>query len=71
MATQKRKGCPFCKKKITAIDYKDPALLVRYFAMWSKMKPAKSTGACAKHQRRLSQAIKRARYLALVPYTTR
>lgn len=66
----RRKVCYFCRKKIEEIDYRNAELLHRYLGIWSKIKPAKDTGACAKHQRRLTQAIKRARFLALLPYTT-
>jgi len=71
MAKMKRKTCPFCKKKVEWIDYKDSALLKRYLGMWSKIRPARDTGVCARHQRRLADAIKRARFLALLPYTSR
>lgn len=66
-----KKQCYFCKKKIDVIDYKDSGLLSRYLTNWAKMKGAHDTGTCAKHQRRLSEAIKRARYLALLPYVRR
>ncbi len=65
-----KKQCYFTKKNI-APDYKDTALLQRYLTPWSKIKEARETGTCAKHQRGLTQAIKRARFLALLPYTTR
>lgn len=68
---QRHKECPFCRKKLIDIDYKDGAALARYTTSWAKIKPSKDTGACAKHQRGLSDAIKRARFLALLPYTTR
>ena len=67
----RKKVCFFCRKKIEDIDYKDPNSLRRYLGIWSKIKPAKDTGTCSKHQRRLTHAIKRARYLALIPYSTR
>ncbi len=70
MALRKQKGCMFCKKKVTTVDYKDGALLVRQLGMWNKMKAGKSLGTCAKHQRRLAEAIKRARYLAILPYSS-
>lgn len=68
---QHKKDCPFCRRKLIDVDYKDPAVLSRYISSWAKIKPTKDTGACAKHQRRLAEAIKRARFLALLPYTTR
>jgi len=63
-----RKQCYFCRKKIDQIDFKESSLLIRYLTPWNKMKSARDTGTCAKHQRRLSEAIKRARFLALMPY---
>lgn len=62
--------CVFCKKKIEAIDYKDPELL-GFLTGWSKIKPRKETRACSQHQRRLAKAIKRARQLGLLPYVSR
>lgn len=67
----RKKFCFFCRKKIVEIDFKDPQALRRYIGIWSKIKSAKDTGNCAKHQRRLTDAIKRARFLALLPYTSR
>lgn len=67
----KRKECQFCKRKVTEIDYKDSHLLGRYMTSWAKIRPGKDTGACARHQRGLAEAIKRARFLALVPYVSR
>ena len=69
--SQKRKDCPFCRRKLVDIDYKDPAAFTRYITPWAKIKPTKDTGACAKHQRRLAEAIKRARFMALLAFTTR
>ncbi len=68
---QRKKDCLFCRRKMIDVDYKDPSMLTRYISSWAKIKPTKDTGACAKHQRRLADAIKRARFLALLPYTTR
>lgn len=67
----RRKECQFCKRKVAEIDYKDSHLLSRYLSGWGKIRPGKDTGACSRHQRALGQAIKRARFLALLPYTTR
>lgn len=69
--TQRKKDCGFCRHKAIDVDYKDPAFLGRYLSPWAKIKATKDTGLCAKHQRRLAEAIKRARFLALLPYTTR
>ncbi|MBA7712753.1 hypothetical protein ES703_121742 [subsurface metagenome] len=64
----KRKFCFFCTNKVVAIDYKDPAKLRSYIASGGKIEPRRKTGICAKHQRTLATAIKRARHLALLPY---
>ena len=62
----KPKVCAFCTDKIQ-IDYKDVARLRRYVSDRGKIEPRRRTGACAKHQRRIAMAIKRARFLALLP----
>ena len=67
----RRKECQFCKHKTTSIDYTDSQLLGRYLTSWAKIRPGRDTGACTGHQRQLTEAIKRARFLALLPYTTR
>ena len=64
----KPKICTFCADKIP-IDYKDIVLLRRFVSERGKIEPRRRTGVCAKHQRKLSLAIKRARFLALLPYT--
>ncbi|HUT68740.1 MAG TPA: 30S ribosomal protein S18 [Dehalococcoidales bacterium] len=64
----KRKVCFFCRDKVQNIDYKDPALLRSYVSDRGKIAPRRKSGACAKHQRALAIAIKRARHLALLPY---
>ena len=64
----KPKVCAFCAESI-AIDYKDISRLRRYISDRGKIEPRRRTGVCAKHQRRLALAVKRARYLALLPYT--
>lgn len=63
-----RKACRLCERKVEKVDYKDVQLLDRYISDRGKILPRRATGACARHQRQLSSAIKRARYLALVPY---
>src|SRR5581483_702414 len=65
----RRKVCQFCVDKISYIDYKDVNRLRRYLNERARIEPRRSTGTCAKHQRRLSMAIKRARTIALLPYT--
>jgi small subunit ribosomal protein S18 len=67
--TPKRKVCAFCTERLKVIDYKDLARLKRYISDRAKVEPRRKTGLCAKHQRALSTAIKRARHLALLPFT--
>ena len=64
-----KKKCRFCKQKIDSIDYKDINLLKRYTTPSAKILGSRASGNCARHQALLSRAIKRARYLALLPYT--
>ena len=66
----RRKVCTFCVDKIQHIDYKDIARLRRFTSELGKILPRRMSGTCAKHQRQLSTAIKRARQIALLPYTT-
>jgi small subunit ribosomal protein S18 len=61
--------CAFCAEKNKVIDYKDLATLRRFVTERGKIKGRRKTGTCAKHQRRLAIAIKRARHLALLPFT--
>ncbi len=63
-----RKICSFCASKVEVIDYKDPGKLHGYISDRGKIAPRRRTGTCAKHQRILARAIKRARHLALLPY---
>ena len=65
-----RKVCQFCVDKIEYIDYKDVARLRRYMSERAKILPRRVTGTCARHQRDLTIAIKRARQVALVPVVT-
>ena len=64
----RRKVCSFCVDKVDTIDYKDVAKLNKYTSDSAKILPRRVTGTCAKHQRELTTAIKRARHLALLPY---
>jgi small subunit ribosomal protein S18 len=65
---RKKKVCRFCENKILAINYKDDKLLRRFLTERGKIIPRRISGNCAKHQRELNRALKRARQLALVPY---
>ncbi|MBC7074186.1 30S ribosomal protein S18 [Candidatus Parcubacteria bacterium] len=60
--------CYFCQRNIQEIDFKNTPLLERFLSLSAKIKKKKKTGVCAKHQRKLKKAIKRARYLGLLPY---
>ena len=62
--------CAFCVDKNARMDYKQPDLLRRYMNDRGKIRPRRQTGTCAKHQRHLAQAIKRARHLALLPFVS-
>ncbi len=64
----KRKVCMFCVDKVDYIDYKDTAKLRRYVSERGKIVPRRISGNCAKHQRQLTTAIKRARIIALLPF---
>ena len=65
----RRKYCQFCKEGVEFIDYKDTQLLRKYMTDRGKIKPRRVTGACTQHQHDIALAIKRAREMALVPYT--
>ena len=65
----RRKFCQFCKEETAYIDYKDTQLLRKYMTDRGKIKPRRVTGACTQHQRDIANAIKRAREMALMPYT--
>lgn len=64
----RKKVCSFCADKANSIDYKDVNRLKKYITEKGKILPRRQTGTCARHQRMLTQAIKRARYMALIPY---
>ena len=64
----RRKVCQFCVDKVESIDYKDIAKLRKFMSERAKILPKRATGTCAKHQRMLTEAIKRARQVALLPY---
>ncbi|MCK4859603.1 MAG: 30S ribosomal protein S18 [Candidatus Omnitrophica bacterium] len=64
----KRRVCLFCKEKPKYIDYKDTEKLRKYITERGKIRSRRTSGACAKHQRMIAAAIKRARFMALLPY---
>jgi len=66
----RRKVCRFCADKTLKIDYKDVRTVSQFVTERGKMTPSRITGNCARHQRALTQAIKRARSIALLPFTT-
>ena len=65
---KRRKVCSFCVDKVTGIDYKDIPVLRKYISERAKIVPRRVTGTCARHQRQLTLAIKRARHVALLPF---
>ena len=66
----KRKFCKLCFEKVTVVDYKDDRKLQRFLTDHGKIVPRRISGTCAHHQSQVTQAIKRARFLALLPYTS-
>ncbi|MFZ2804496.1 MAG: 30S ribosomal protein S18 [Patescibacteria group bacterium] len=60
--------CAFCRANVDEINYKDTNTLKRYLSSFGKIVPRKRSGVCAWHQRKLANAIKRARFMALLPY---
>ncbi len=67
----RKKVCVFCAERIDTIDYKDVEKLRKYVSDKGKILPRRVTGACAKHQRKITDAVKRARTIALLPYTVK
>jgi len=67
---RKKRICRFCEEKIDFVDYKDEKRLMRFTTEQGKVIPRRTSGTCAKHQRQLITAIKRARELALIPYVS-
>src|SRR6266850_3537764 len=65
----RRRVCAFCVEKVQRIDYKDVGRIRRYISERGKIDPRRKSGTCAKHQRMLTSALKRARFMALLPYT--
>ncbi len=67
---RRKRVCHFCQEKVVYIDFKDERKLFRYLTEQGKIIPRHTSGTCAKHQRQLARAIKRARHLALIPFVT-
>lgn len=65
---RRSKTCPVCESGVRVLDFKDERSLSRYTTERGKILPARLSGMCARHQRQLATAVKRARYLALMPY---
>ncbi len=68
---QKRKVCVFCKDRVTYVDYKDVPTLRKFVSDRGKIRARRVTGNCAQHQRDVASAVKNAREIALLPYSTR
>lgn len=66
---KKKKVCAFCAEKVELIDYKDLTRLRKHISERAKILPRRVSGTCAVHQRQLTEAVKRARHVALLPYT--
>lgn len=66
---QRRKFCRFCSEKVEYIDYKNTKILKNYLTERGKVLPRRMTGTCAKHQRELTESIKRARSIALIAFS--
>lgn len=67
---KRKKVCQFCVDRCDTIDYKDVAKLRRFISERGKILPRRTTGTCAKHQRELTESVKRARHIALLPFVT-
>jgi len=63
-----RKNCPVCESGVRVVDYKDERMVSRFVTERGKIIPARLSGMCARHQRQMSTAIKRARHIALIPF---
>ncbi len=69
--TPRPRQCQFCRKKQEIVDFRDIYTMQKALTPWGKIKSARDTGNCAKHQRRFTEAIKHARYMGLMPYFKR
>lgn len=68
MNRRPRRSCAICESRVRILDYKDERTMARFTTDTGKILPARMLGMCARHQRQLSRAVKRARFLALLPY---
>ncbi|MFH0819906.1 MAG: 30S ribosomal protein S18 [bacterium] len=68
---RQRKNCYFCLNAEQRVDYKDAQILRRFLSSYAKIRPRRKSGLCAKHQRKMAEAIKRARIMALIPFLKR
>lgn len=67
---RRKRICAFCVDRVKEVDYRQHDMLTRYMTEYGRIRPRRQTGTCAKHQRRLATAIKRARHLALLPFVS-
>lgn len=67
----RKKVCYFCSEKMDYVDYKDISFLKKYVSEKGKIRPRRVTGNCSQHQKKVAQAVKNAREMALLPYTSR
>lgn len=68
---EKKSFCYFCLNNVKEIDYKNHQLLYRFTSSYAKIVPRRKSGVCAKHQRKLAEAIKRARFMSMLPYVAK
>ena len=68
--TRRKRICRFCENRVEYVDYKDPKKLIKFTTDVGKIIPRRTSGTCARHQRQLVKAIKRARHLALLPFVS-
>lgn len=68
--SRRKRICRFCENRVRYVDYKDPKKLMKFTTDVGKIIPRRTSGTCARHQRQLVKAIKRARHLALIPFVS-
>ena len=67
----KKRSCYFCVNEVRDIDFKDTQILRRFISSYMKIVPKRRSGSCSKHQRKIAEAIKRARFMAMLPFVPR